>query len=99
MAKKSNELDVDMVGSQENPLTKSEERRICDFIRKQKRKTAKEFSSPEEYERHLAEKVKIESTSFRNALLEGYSDAVKGKTRKFYGDLMDDLKAYKAEKS
>ena len=38
MKNKANELDVDFIGGQNNPLTKEEEKAISDFIRADKEK-------------------------------------------------------------
>lgn len=59
------------------------------------------FTTPDEYVRNLIrhEKEKLEAQSLRTAILDGYTDAVRGNTKKFSGDLMADLKAHKADKS
>jgi len=54
------------------------------------------YSTPSEYVRDLIrrDKEKQEADQFRKAILEGYSDVLAGRTRKFSGDLLKDLKEY-----
>lgn len=41
------------------------------------------------------EQDQIEVAELRNSIIEGYQDALHGRTRQFSGDLMADLKAHK----
>lgn len=58
------------------------------------------YATPSEYVRDLIrhEQDRIEAFKLRNAILEGYQDIAQGRTRKFSGDLMADLKAHKDSK-
>lgn len=55
------------------------------------------YSTPSEYVRDLIrhEKERKEAADFRNAILEGYMDAIHGRTIEFSGDLRADLKRAK----
>jgi antitoxin ParD1/3/4 len=54
------------------------------------------FSTPSEYVRDLIrhEKERKEASELRSSIIEGYQDAISGKTVKFSGDLKADLKKY-----
>ena len=41
------------------------------------------------------EQDRIEVVELRNSIIEGYRDALHGRTRQFSGDLMADLRAHK----
>ena len=58
------------------------------------------FSTPSEYVRDLIrhEKERREATEFRKGVLEGYQDAIHGRSVKFSGDLKADLKKFKSGK-
>lgn len=51
------------------------------------------YSTPSEYVRDLIrhERDKLEAAELRNSIIEGYQDAIHGKTVKFSGDLKKDL--------
>ena len=55
------------------------------------------FTTPDEYVRNLIrhEKERLEANALRNAILDGYNDAVRGDTMKFSGDLLADLNEHK----
>lgn len=55
------------------------------------------YATPSEYVRDLIrhEQDRIETAKLRNSIIEGYQDAIHGRTREFSGDLLADLKAYK----
>ena len=57
------------------------------------------FTTPDEYVRNLIrhEKERLEANALRNAILDGYNDAVRGDTKKFSGDLLADLNAHKRD--
>lgn len=59
------------------------------------------FATPSEYVRDLIrhEQDRIEAAKLRSAVIEGYQDAIHGKTSEFSGDLMADLKAHQKSKS
>lgn len=54
------------------------------------------YSTPSEYVRDLIRKDKErkEAAELRKGILEGYSDVIAGRTRKFSGDLLKDLKGF-----
>ena len=54
------------------------------------------FSTPSEYVRDLIrhEKERKEAHELRASIIEGYQDAISGRTVKFSGDLKADLKKY-----
>lgn len=58
------------------------------------------FSTPSEFVRELIrhEKERREAADFRNGVVEGYQDAIHGRTINFSGDLKKDLKKFKADK-
>ncbi len=58
------------------------------------------YSTPSEYVRDLIrrDQDRIEAAKLRNAVIEGYQDAIHGRTREFSGDLMADLKAHQQTK-
>ena len=59
------------------------------------------YATPSEYVRDLIrhECDRLEAANIRSAIIEGYQDVIHGRTRKFSGDLMADLQAYKKTKS
>ena len=59
------------------------------------------YSTPSEYVRDLIrhERDRLEAAAIRNAIIEGYSDIIQGRTHKFSGYLMADLKAHKMRNS
>lgn len=58
------------------------------------------YSTPSEYVRDLIrhDRDLKEVASFRSSLIEGYQDAIKGRTTEFSGDLRADLKAFEKSK-
>jgi len=54
------------------------------------------FSTPSEYVRDLIrhERDRKEASELRNAIVEGYRDAIHGRTIEFSGDLKADLAAF-----
>lgn len=58
------------------------------------------FSTPSEYVRDLIrhEKERKEAAELRANIIEGYQDAISGKTVKFSGDLEADLRKYRRSK-
>jgi antitoxin ParD1/3/4 len=58
------------------------------------------FSTPSEYVRDLIrhEKERKEAAELRASIIEGYQDAISGKTVKFSGDLEADLRKYRRSK-
>lgn len=55
------------------------------------------YSTPSEYVRDLIrhEKDRQEAAKIRNAILEGYQDAISGNMTDFSGNLLEDIKAFK----
>lgn len=55
------------------------------------------FSTPSEYVRDLIrhEKERREASELRTSVIEGYHDAIHGRTVKFSGNLKNDLKKFK----
>ncbi|RKQ50481.1 antitoxin ParD1/3/4 [Roseivirga pacifica] len=58
------------------------------------------YSTPSEYVRDLIrhDQERKEAEALRESILEGYQDAISGRTRKFSGNLRADLKAFKSSK-
>ncbi len=58
------------------------------------------YATPSEYVRDLIrhEQDRIDAAKLRNSIIEGYQDAIHGRTIEFSGDLMADLKAHKNSK-
>jgi len=54
------------------------------------------FSTPSEYVRNLIrqEKTKKEASELRQGIIEGYQNAIHGRTIKFSGDLKSDMKKF-----
>lgn len=59
------------------------------------------YATPSEYVRDLIrhDRNRLEAASLRSAVLEGYQDVMHGRTHKFSGDLMADLKAHQKSRS
>lgn len=59
------------------------------------------YATPSEYVRDLIrhEQDRLEAANLRSRIIDGYQDAIHGRTREFSGDLMADLKAHKKAKS
>lgn len=59
------------------------------------------YRTPSKFVRDLIrrEKHKHEALKLRSSIIEGYQDAIQGKTLEFSGDLKSDLKRYKEFKS
>lgn len=59
------------------------------------------YSTPSEYVRDLIrhDRDKQEAAEIRSAILEGYQDAISGNTTDFSGNLLQDIKAFKASQS
>lgn len=55
------------------------------------------YSTPSEFVRDLIrrEKRSQEALALRTSIIEGYQDAIQGRTLEFSGDLKSDLKRYK----
>ena len=58
------------------------------------------YSTPSEFVRALLreQKARLEAAKFREAILEGYDDAIAGRVIPFSGDLRADMKKYKKMK-
>jgi antitoxin ParD1/3/4 len=58
------------------------------------------FSTPSEYVRDLIrhDRERQEASKLRASIIEGYQDVIHERTRKFSGDLRNDLKAFKGSK-
>lgn len=58
------------------------------------------FATPSEFLRHLIreKKERMEAATLRDAILEGYQDAIAGRTTKFSGDLRADMRTYQKNK-
>lgn len=56
------------------------------------------YSTPSEYVRDLIrrDRDRQESLSLRNSIVEGYQDAIAGRSVQYSGDLKSDLKAFKS---
>ncbi|MCS5491158.1 ribbon-helix-helix domain-containing protein [Algoriphagus limi] len=54
------------------------------------------YATPSEYVRDLIrhERDRLEASSLRSAIIEGYQDVIHGRTREFSGDLLADMKAH-----
>ena len=54
------------------------------------------YATPSEYVRDLIrhERDRLEAANLRSGILEGYQDAIHGRTHSFSGDLMADLKSH-----
>jgi len=59
------------------------------------------YSTPSDYVRDLIrhEKERIEAAKLRHAIIEGYQDAIQGRTIPYSGNLKDDLQRYRDMKS
>lgn len=59
------------------------------------------YSTPSEYVRDLIrhERDRLEAANLRSGIIEGYQDAIHGRTRAFSGDLMADLKSHGKKKT
>ncbi len=55
------------------------------------------YSTPSEYVRDLIrhDRDRLEALSLRHSILEGYQDAIAGRSLKFSGDLKADLETFK----
>lgn len=56
------------------------------------------YATPDEYVQDLIHRDRIEAAKLRSDIIEGYQDVIHGRTRKFSGDLMGDLKAQRDTK-
>lgn len=58
------------------------------------------YATPSEYVRDLIrhEQDRMDAAKLRNSIIEGYQDAIHGRTREFSGDLLADLKTHKNSK-
>lgn len=58
------------------------------------------YATPSEYVRDLIrhDRDRQQVAELRNAIIEGYQDAIHGRTQEFSGDLMSDLKTHRPTK-
>jgi len=59
------------------------------------------YATPSEFVRELLreKKQRIEASQLRDAILDGFQDAISGKTQSFSGDLRADISRYKNYRS
>lgn len=59
------------------------------------------YSTPSEYVRDLIRHARDrqEAAKIRNSILEGYQDAISGNMTDFSGNLLEDIKSFKASHS
>lgn len=57
------------------------------------------YATPSEFLRSLLreKKERLEAAQLRSAILNGYQDAISGRTTKFSGDLKKDLQEFKSK--
>jgi antitoxin ParD1/3/4 len=58
------------------------------------------FATPSEFLRHLIreKKERMEAAALRDAILEGYQDAIAGRTLAYSGDLRRDMRKFRQQR-